>query len=439
MPATGTGTSTLGGTATDATGDTLTRAQIEAFTTTHLETAATHWTETAQAWEGHFESIHNGMLRPGGTVWEGDAADKASDRSWGDLVKVRGAADGLHSASGFARNGAEDIAWAKRQVLAAIEEAEEAGFTVEQNLSVKDPTTTMLMRGWETRQQQAQAFATEIGSRAKALVAMDKAVAGKITAALAPVRALTFEETPAQDHGPTATAVDYHHFKQDPPPSDPAAPNPNFPGRDAQGRFTIGNSGSADGAAAAEARIKQAEKETGETFVRQQIRVAVIDPKTGLPMVDPRDGTPIYRYYDALQPTSNPNKYIGVEVKSGEADLTRRQRIFDDWVRSGHPATGTLNGKPVEIIDTEKLQAPRFVPPPVLEPAPAPRVPAPPEPAPAPSPAPRAPPPETGAEGGRGGPRLSGGAGAGSSGGGGGRVGGGGIVRPSPWMDLNPW
>ena len=53
-----------------ATGGSLTRSDIEAWDTTHLETAATHWRSTAVRWEGHFETIHTGMLRPGRTIWE---------------------------------------------------------------------------------------------------------------------------------------------------------------------------------------------------------------------------------------------------------------------------------------------------------------------------------------------------------------------------------
>ena len=159
-----------------ATGGALTRSDIEAWNTTHLEAAATHWRSTAAHWEGHFETIHTGMLRPGGTDWEGTAADAAAERSWGDLVKVRGAGDALYTAAGHATTGAGDIAWAKRQVLDAIAEAEEAGFTVGQDFSVTDKSWSLL-RSAAARQQQAQAFATEISARVQALVAIDQAVA----------------------------------------------------------------------------------------------------------------------------------------------------------------------------------------------------------------------------------------------------------------------
>ena len=169
-------------------------SQITEWDTTHLQTAARDWSAAAQRWEDHFTAIHQGTLSPGGTVWEGPAADAAADRTFGDLVKVRGAANCLYDAAGVARNGADELAWAKGRVLEAVTDAQEAQFVVTENLSVSDPTTTVLMRGWETRQAQAQEHAAEIVSRATILAATDREVAGKITAALAPLRELRFDE-----------------------------------------------------------------------------------------------------------------------------------------------------------------------------------------------------------------------------------------------------
>ncbi|WP_418002336.1 hypothetical protein ACNO8X_19515 [Mycobacterium sp. PDNC021] len=206
---------------------TPTRSQIESWDVGHLESAATHWSTTAEQWEGHFDSIQQGTLRPGGTTWEGHAADAAQDRAWADLVKVRGLADGLHSASGFARNGADDIAWAKRQAVSAINEAEEAGFTVGEDLSVTDRSVPSLLRDSQDRQTQAKEFAHDIQSKAHTLAAIDKEVAGKITGALAPLGEVTFTETVEhpvhKDHDGAAQAVDYHRFKESPPP--PPGPN----------------------------------------------------------------------------------------------------------------------------------------------------------------------------------------------------------------------
>lgn len=95
---------------------------------------------------------------------EGTAADAAAERSWNDLVKVRGAGNALYAAAVHATTGAGDIAWAKRQALDAITEAEQAGFTVGHDFSVTDKSWSLL-RSTTARQQHAQALATEIRTR----------------------------------------------------------------------------------------------------------------------------------------------------------------------------------------------------------------------------------------------------------------------------------
>ncbi|MUL68315.1 hypothetical protein BOO86_27860 [Mycobacterium sp. CBMA 234] len=215
-----------------ATGGALTRSDIEAWDTNHLEAAATHFKSVAGHWEGHFETIHQGMLRPGGTPWEGTAADAAAERSWGDLVKVRGAADPLYAAAGHATTGAGDVAWAKRQVLDAIAEAEEAGFTVGQDFSVTDKSSGGAMRSTPGRQQKAQAFVDEISNRVRALVAIDKQVATQITAALAPLGGIGFNEPvsttepPEKERQPIMQAAGYG-IKQDVPKASNAEPEGN--------------------------------------------------------------------------------------------------------------------------------------------------------------------------------------------------------------------
>jgi hypothetical protein len=201
----------------------LTRVDIEAWSTEHLDTAATHWASTAQAWEDHFTSIHNGVLRPGGTVWEGQAAEAAAERTWGDLVKVRGAVDALHAASGHATNGASDVAWSKRQVLDAIADAEDAGFTVGQDLSVTDPNVTPLMRGSAQRQQQATEHADAIQAAVQALVKADKQTADRIHGVLAPLGEFGFPDDGKQQD-PTVKAAGFHTVKEAPPQPPPPAP-----------------------------------------------------------------------------------------------------------------------------------------------------------------------------------------------------------------------
>jgi hypothetical protein len=296
-------------------------SQIEAWSTNHLETAASQWTETAETWEHAFTQVHQEATSPGGTRWQGAAADAAFLRTGTDRVVVVGAADSLHAAAKAARFGADEIAGARQLALQAIDEARAAGFTVREDMSVtsRQAVPPPLQ---PAVQAQAHAFAADIRASAQNLVAVDSEVAGKVSAAFSWVNSAQFGDTTVipSDRNPTVQAVDNHTFKEDPPPS--PEPNPNFPGRDANGRFLPGNTGSLDGAAAAEKALESEEAATGKTFIRDQIRVAVIDPQTGLPMTDPQTGGLLYRYYDALEPTSTPGRYIGIEVKSGSASLT---------------------------------------------------------------------------------------------------------------------
>lgn len=342
--------------ATNSAAGTPTRSQIEAWETAHLTAAATHWTETAQAWESHFTTIHTGMSRPGGTTWEGAGADSAADTAFGDLVKVRGAADALHSAAGFARNGADDIDWAKRQATAAITEAEAAGFTVAEDLSVKESAANSLLRVSAARAQQMQDFADEIASRAQTLAEVDKAVAGQITGALAPLETLTFPEDGKPSHEPTVQFVD-HRFKlnpqdggEDPDNGGGYTPHPDYPDHKPNGEWGPKNSG-VEGDAEAQKAFDEREKKTHIPIERQKIWVYLTDPETG---------RTLRREYDGLEEIpGQPGKYTGLEHKLGNKDPTKHQEKFDGLVRGGIPAKGTLNGQPIEVVDAELIRTPR--------------------------------------------------------------------------------
>lgn len=164
-------------------------SEIQAWDVAHLEGAATDWTATAERWESSFTSIHRLTVSPGGTVWEGAAAEAAQERAFADLVQVRGLADVLHESSAIARRGAEILDAAKRSVLDAVEEASDAGYVVGEDLSVTPP------RAGVTAAAQAQVYAVEIQQRAAQLAAHDAALAAKITVASAPLNGVTFPET----------------------------------------------------------------------------------------------------------------------------------------------------------------------------------------------------------------------------------------------------
>jgi hypothetical protein len=173
-------------------------SEIQAWDVAHLEGAATDWSTTAEHWESSFSSIHRASVAPGGTVWEGVAAEAAQERAFADLVKVRGLADVLHESAAIARRGAETVYSAKRSVLDAVEEASSAGFVVGEDLSVTAPRASV------AAQAQAQVYAADIQQRAAQLVAQDTEIAAKITTASAPLSAVTFPESPAS---PVARAL----------------------------------------------------------------------------------------------------------------------------------------------------------------------------------------------------------------------------------------
>ena len=179
---------------------------IQGWDTEHLESASRSWSATATLWEDSFNQVHQGALRPGGTEWAGEAADAAADRTFGDLVKVRRASDRLTEAARIASRGADRLDYLKRMALDAVSEAQAAGFTVGEDLSVSDTSLTL---GPElaARQAQAQEFAVDIHARAVALSLADHEVAASISAALAPLAEVVFAEAP-EGNG-TVHALDF--------------------------------------------------------------------------------------------------------------------------------------------------------------------------------------------------------------------------------------
>lgn len=166
-------------------------SQILGWDTTHLHRAATDWTSAAQRWEQTFTNVHRGTLAPGGTAWEGPAADAAQQRTFSDLVKVRGMSDALSDAATITRRGADQLDYLKRKAVEAINEAHEAGFTVGEDLSVTDASKYSGLRIAAMR-----SHAGAIAARAAALSTADQDIAAKISAATTRLSGDPFAESP---------------------------------------------------------------------------------------------------------------------------------------------------------------------------------------------------------------------------------------------------
>jgi hypothetical protein len=204
-----------------------TLSAVRGWDTTHLIDAAAHWTKTATVWEDTFTRLSQSVSNPGGTSWLGAAADAAQHRAYTDRLTVIEAADQLHNAATVASTGADEIRSAKQAALAAVQRAEQAGFTVGEDFSVTDREIGS-SASRAARQAQAQALATDIRTRVGELIAADEQVAGKIMAAADGIRGAGFTDSDAGtpgSTGPTIQLVDDHTGNKhgsDPPSQPPA-------------------------------------------------------------------------------------------------------------------------------------------------------------------------------------------------------------------------
>ncbi|MGX9671249.1 DUF6883 domain-containing protein [Mycobacterium sp. HM-7] len=170
----------------------LTRSQLESWSVDHLHAAADSWNSAAELWENSFHTAHVATKRPGGTEWQGDAADTAQDSTWRDLVHVRGSAESLRSAAKIASTGADAIRGAHRSVMEAISDAETDEFTVGDDLSVTDQRYRFVASERATRQAAARQHADNIRYTTRALVDAERHTSDRM-----------------------AQAVDLRRFKQD--------------------------------------------------------------------------------------------------------------------------------------------------------------------------------------------------------------------------------
>lgn len=187
-------------------------SQIVGWDSAHLSLAAADWASTAEHWEHAFDGLHRGMLSPGGSTWEGAAADAARARSFGDVVAVRRLADVLREAATVARHGAVELDYRKRRAIEAINDARAAGFTVSDDLSVNDSTTHSRLRA-----DVARLHALMIAARAVGLTAADREIAYRINTVTSNLDGREFVESPPDDD---------MHVLDVPlaPPPDPAYP-----------------------------------------------------------------------------------------------------------------------------------------------------------------------------------------------------------------------
>jgi hypothetical protein len=110
-------------------------SQIRVWDVEHLIKAADHWTGTADQWDGVALQVWQDSH---GLDWEGVARDALIQRTSADKATISGKADQLRESATVARRGASDIDAARRRVMYAAQDAQNAGFGVGENVSVTD-------------------------------------------------------------------------------------------------------------------------------------------------------------------------------------------------------------------------------------------------------------------------------------------------------------
>ena len=136
--------------------DSLTRSQLETWDTSYLTDAAARWRQLAAESEALFEWHRQNVCAPGGAEWLGAAAEAASERVRIDAAVVRRQGDIQREASNIAEDGGRDIRRSVGQILEAIAAAENDGFQVSEQLTVRDTRridiTTMAVRYTASRE-----------------------------------------------------------------------------------------------------------------------------------------------------------------------------------------------------------------------------------------------------------------------------------------------
>lgn len=180
-----------------------TLSQIRQWDTSRLEVAAQRWISTASVWENAFQAVYRSAQAPGGTTWQGAAADSAVARAQADRAKVSQAIDTLNHAATVARTGQAEIAGAQQRAMDAVAKARATGFTVADDLTVSDTRENYTSRAdYTARMNQARTLAHGIWTSAGALSDTDKSVANRLTPMSAGLHGLNFREGPLPQRPP---------------------------------------------------------------------------------------------------------------------------------------------------------------------------------------------------------------------------------------------
>lgn len=196
------------------------RSAIEgwALAISDLSASAGDFRTAAHRLESTADAHVQQMSVPGGTAWEGDAADAAYESAYADRAVIYRAADHLREMARVANSAAQDLSSLRDRALDAISDAEMDNFKVTDQLAVVDTRRYVdgeakLLAARIVRAAEHQDY---IATRAIALVSEDTKVGARLSsgaAALAGMPPLDWNP------GPAAQLVDRASRPERPPGS----------------------------------------------------------------------------------------------------------------------------------------------------------------------------------------------------------------------------
>lgn len=175
--------------ASDSSGGLPTRTDIEGWIEEIdvLSSSAAAYCAAANRIETGADTYVQAMWAPGGTAWEGDAADAAREASYADRGVVYRAADHMRNMAQLVNLGAQHLSQARDRVLDAIADAEGDAFKVGDALTVTDMRryTTGETDVYLARKSRAEEHRAYIAMRAGVLASEDAEIGAKLQAGAA--------------------------------------------------------------------------------------------------------------------------------------------------------------------------------------------------------------------------------------------------------------
>lgn len=175
--------------ASDSSGGLPTRTDIEGWIEEIdvLSSSAAAYCAAANRIETGADTYVQAMSAPGGTAWEGDAADAAREASYADRGVVYRAADHMRNMAQLVNLGAQHLSQARDRVLDAIADAEGDAFKVGDALTVTDMRryTTGETDVYLARKSRAEEHRAYIAMRAGVLASEDAEIGAKLKAGAA--------------------------------------------------------------------------------------------------------------------------------------------------------------------------------------------------------------------------------------------------------------